>query len=87
VATGAGPQTGKSIVDGGGDHEGSVGVKRVDDSPSAAALRAEKGSKAAANCMVEHPAPRRASAAEGARPLHAAHDASRANGGESVTFS
>jgi hypothetical protein len=66
--------------------EGSFS-KRVADSPPTAALRAEKGSKAAAKCTVERPPPRRASAEEGARPVDAAHDASRANGGESVTFS
>jgi hypothetical protein len=40
-----------------------------------------------AKYTVEHPARRRASAEEGARPVDAAHDASRANVGESVTFS
>jgi len=112
VVTGAGPQTGKGIVDGGGAHAGSLGVKRVADSPPTAALRAEKGSKAAAKRTVERPPPWRASAEEGARPgnayqsqgdsskaiqyhgqhlviakVDAAHDASRANVGESVTFS
>ena len=86
VATGAGPQTGKGFVYGGGAHAGSLGVKRLADCQPAAAFRAEKGSKAAAKCTVEHPAPRRASAEEGARRVDAAH-APRANGGESVTFS
>ena len=71
VVTGAGPQTGKGIVDGGGAHAGSLGVKRVADSPPTAALRAGKGSKEAAKRTVERPPPRRASAEEGARPGNA----------------
>jgi hypothetical protein len=74
------PRTGGGGVGDGLDH-----TAREDDDD--AALRAEKGIKAAAKCMVEHPAPRRASAEEGPRRVDAAHDASRANGGEPVTFS
>jgi hypothetical protein len=70
---------------GGGVGDGHGDTETEDDDD--AALCAEKGSKPAAKCTVEHTPPRRASAEEGARPVDAAHDVSRANGGESVPFS
>jgi hypothetical protein len=74
-----------STAGGGGVGDSFDDTATEDDDDSA--LCAEKANTAAAKRTVEHPAPRRASAEEGARPVDMAQDASRANGGESVTFS